>query len=107
MLTMSPLRLEGVRAVVTGASRGLGRVIAEGYVREGATVVATARALAHLDAVTRGCDGAAAVACRAVLGRIDVLVNNAGILGRRVSLLETAPSELTRAFAVNVAGPLG
>ncbi len=127
MLTMSPLRLEGVRAVVTGASRGLGRVIAEGYVREGATVVATARALAHLDAVTRGCDGApgtlvrtvaleledpdsvaaAAVACRAALGRIDVLVNNAGILGRRTSLLETAPNELTRAFAVNVVGPLG
>ena len=124
---MSPLRLDGVRAVVTGASRGLGRVIAEGYVREGATVVATARALEHLDALARGGEGApgtlirtvaldladagsvaaAAAASRAALGHIDVLVNNAGILGARVPLVEIAPDALAEAFAVNVVGPLG
>jgi NAD(P)-dependent dehydrogenase (short-subunit alcohol dehydrogenase family) len=124
---MSPLRLDGVRAVVTGASRGLGRVVAEGYVREGATVVATARTLAHLDGLGRACEGApgtliravalelaepasvaaAAAACRAALGRIDVVVNNAGILGVRLPLLETPPEALAEAFAVNVAGPLG
>ena len=125
---MSPLRLDGVRAVVTGASRGIGRVIAETYLREGAVVVATARELAHLDALRRrgggaartpGADArararripasvrAAANAARTELGRIDVLVNNAAMLGEPDPLTRTPGEDLIRALAINVAGPVG
>lgn len=93
--------LEGRIALVTGASRGIGRAVAERFAREGATVVALARtqgALEELDDSLRG-EGlpplvlvpgdindetlidrmAAALAER--FGRLDVLVGNAGILG--------------------------
>ena len=124
---MSPLRLDGLRAVVTGASRGIGRVIAETYLREGAVVVATARELAHLDGLAGAAEGlpgrlartlaleledpasvrAALAAARTELGRIDILVNNAAILGDRTPLTRTPGEDLIRALAINVAGPVG
>lgn len=124
---MSPLRLDGLRAVVTGASRGIGRIVAEAYLGEGAIVVATARELAHLDALSRAADGlpgrlartvalelgdpasvrAAANEARVELGRVDVIVNNAGILGERAPLTRMPGEDLLRALAVNVVGPVG
>lgn len=123
---MSPLRLSGRRAVVSGGSRGIGRAVCEAYLREGATVVATARDVAHLDGLRRAAERLpgtlagtvamdladpmsvreAARVARAALGRIDVLVNNAGMLGRRVPLTETDSAELATALAVNVIGPV-
>jgi NAD(P)-dependent dehydrogenase (short-subunit alcohol dehydrogenase family) len=124
---MSPLRLSGVRAVVTGASRGIGRVIAEAYLREGAILVVTARELAHLDALERSAAGqpgrvartvalelgdpasvrAAAHEARTELGRVDVIVNNAAVLGERGPLSATHGDALIDALAINVAGPVG
>jgi len=123
---MTLLRLDGVRAVVTGASRGIGRVIVEAYLQEGAIVVATARELAHLDALSRAAEGlpgrlartvalelgdpasvrAAANEARAELGRVDVIVNNAAVLGARVPLTATTGEALVEALAINVAGPV-
>lgn len=91
------LELHGKAAVVVGASRGIGRAIAEALGREGARVALIARgaeALATTVAAlrTEGVDavavagdaateaGAAAVmtAAREALGGVDILVNNAG-----------------------------
>jgi NAD(P)-dependent dehydrogenase (short-subunit alcohol dehydrogenase family) len=91
-------RLGGKSAIVTGASRGIGRATAERLAAEGAGVVVTGRDQAALDEVVDGiaAAGGRAVACRADLndasdreqlvacalseyGQIDVLVNNAAV----------------------------
>jgi NAD(P)-dependent dehydrogenase (short-subunit alcohol dehydrogenase family) len=85
--------LQGKVAIVTGASRGIGRAIAETFVREGARVVICGRKPETLEAVAREIGPAATpIACHVGradqiqalvnrvtqdFGRIDVLVNNA------------------------------
>jgi dehydrogenase/reductase SDR family protein 4 len=86
-------RLKDKIAIVTGASRGIGRGIAEAFVREGAKVVICGRKQDVLDQVAREIGpGAKPVACHVgraeqiqnlvdsttrEFGRIDILVNNA------------------------------
>jgi len=86
--------LENKVAIVTGASRGIGRAIAETFVREGARVVIIGREQESLDQVAREIGpGARPIAChvgrlagleamvattRSEFGCIDILVNNAG-----------------------------
>ena len=89
------LGLEGKVALVTGASRGIGRAIALALAREGVAVAATARSGDDLDETVRAMDGdrhcavvgdvtdpdgiAAAVGeATDALGPIDIVVNNAG-----------------------------
>ncbi len=123
---MSPLRLQGRRAVVSGGSRGVGRAVCLAYLREGATVVATARSATHLDGLRRDAEAlpgvlagtlamdladpesvrAAAAGARALLGRVDIVVNNAAVLGPRGPLTATPFGDLRSALAVNVAGPV-
>ena len=104
--------LAGLRAVVTGASRGLGYAIARRLASEGARVAACARSAEGLSALSDACGGidtAAfdlrdADALRAFLrevGPVDVLVNNAGV-GWYKPLAETTPAELDVTLDVNL-----
>jgi len=102
--------LAGQLAVVTGASRGVGRATARRLAADGAQVVGLARASGDLDdlaakatgtagaIVSRRCDVRSALdvdgviaAIEAEFGQIDILINNAGV--ERVKPLETVSNE--------------
>ena len=103
--------LRGKRAIVTGASRGIGRAIVARFAAEGARVMAAARQRpADLPAgvMWRDCDvtkradvEALVAAARDAFGGIDVLVNNAGVLVEG-TLVDTSDEDWERQFAVNV-----
>ena len=122
------MKLQGLNALITGGSQGLGRAIAETFVREGASVMLCARdanllegtrvELAAIAApgqkvLARVCDvsseqqvNALATAAIAELGAVHVLVNNAGVYGP-LGPTESVPlREWMRAIEINLYGVL-
>lgn len=122
-------KMKGLVAIVTGSSRGLGRAIATEYAREGAKVVACARAKSPTplpgtagetaEYIQRQGGEALAVACdvgneeqvkdmvQQVMdryGRIDVLVNNAGIMILGEKFLDIDTARWDQIMEVNVRG---
>ncbi len=97
-------RLEGKTAIVTGAARGTGAVIAERFRAEGAVVVATdiceGEGITLLD-VTNEADWDQVVGS---IERVDVLVNNAAIL-HMGTIERTTAEEYRRVLEVNLLGP--
>ena len=105
--------LAGRLAVVTGATRGIGRAIALRLRAQGARVIATGRSAkgeAPEDCEYRSVDLAAEAQTRAfaealAAERPDILVNNAGI-NRLAPFAETSAEDLSALHRVNVLAPL-
>jgi 2-dehydro-3-deoxy-D-gluconate 5-dehydrogenase len=113
------LGLEGKVAIVTGASRGLGRAAAAALVAEGVRVLAVARDQSSLEALAEAHPGLLAAPCdmrdlqavqalaelaRERFGRLDVVVNNAGIAPAG-KFIDQDWQRWNETLAVNVTAP--
>ena len=123
-------KMAGMVAIVTGASRGLGRAIAKEFAAEGAKVVVSARrdsptglpgTAVETATQIQGLGGeATALTCDVsneeqviamvgqtidLYGQIDVLVNNAGVMVLGETILEIDPAAWDESVAANVRGP--
>ncbi|MCC7406812.1 MAG: glucose 1-dehydrogenase [Phycisphaeraceae bacterium] len=108
------IRLDGKRALVTGAGKGIGREIVGLLTKCGAKVVAVSRTKSDLDSLVKetGCEAIAAdlvdageakraAEAAGASGAIDLLVNNAGVSIPQ-PFLEQSVEALDKTMAVNV-----
>ena len=130
MVEQQTKKMDGMVAIVTGASRGLGRAIAKAFAAEGAKVAVSARrksptglpgtAVETAEQIRSQGGESMALTCDVsdegqvmamvsqtidMYGRIDVLVNNAGVMVLGETLLDIAPEEWDQSVAANLRGP--
>lgn len=115
------MRLQGKRALITGAARGIGLEFARAYIAEGATVAladinaeAVTKAAAALgpqahavqmDITRQDSIDAGFAEAVARMGGLDILVNNAALF-TAAPIVEITRADYDKLFAVNVAGTL-
>ncbi len=117
------MRLEaGQVAVVTGAASGIGRGLAEGFLRRGLAVVAADVEASALETAVREMSAAGRVVAQVTdvrdpealrrlaartldeLGRVDVVCNNAGVVTTRLPVWEQSPEDWRWTLEVNLLG---
>ncbi len=120
---MNKIDLAGRKAVVTGGARGIGLAIAERFMQSGAEVslwdmdaAALDAALKHLapigkahtttvDVTDANAVGAAANAAIGQMGKVDILINNAGIAGPSKTTWDYTPEEWRKVLEIDLTGP--
>ena len=119
------MRLDKKAIVVTGASSGMGKAILETFVREGANVVAVARRKERLEALAKSLEDAPGKViifpgdigekstneamidiCVKEFGRLDVLVNNAGVMDDMSPIGDVKDERYEHVMKINVYGPM-
>jgi len=119
------MKLANKTVVVTGASSGMGKAIVELFAKEGANVVAVARRVERLEALAAELADAPGkvkvyagdISKREVnegmidfavaeFGKLDVLVNNAGIMDDMAPIAQASDEKYESVMAVNVYGPM-
>lgn len=114
-------RLNGKVVIVTGAARGLGKAIAEEIVQQGGHVVLVVRSGTSAEPLAEALGTSAVTVVRDVnaaeagteavfagldrWGRIDGLVNNAGVIDPIARISDTAPAEWEKAILTNLVAP--
>ncbi len=119
------MKLNDKSVVVTGASSGMGKAIVERFVKEGANIIAVARRRERLEELVESLKDAPGRVIPFVgdvsreetmndaidlavkeFGRLDVLVNNAGIMDDMSPIADVKNEKIEQVFAVNVYGPM-
>jgi 3-oxoacyl-[acyl-carrier protein] reductase len=118
------MKLKDKVALITGAGRGIGKAVALAYAREGAKLAICARTGSEIEETAREFEAAGAE-CLALecdvsqeepvlkligdvekrFGRIDVLINNAGVMTRPTPITELEVRKWDYTIAVNLRGP--
>jgi short-subunit dehydrogenase len=112
---VKPVRIGGARALVTGATGGLGQAMVRELARQGAHLVVSGRRADQLQALATEVGGRPVTADLAVrddvnrlieeAGEVDILVANAALPGSG-AVLDFSPEDIDRALDVNLRAPI-